>query len=54
LATLNFATCGDHLRKRCSSAAICGLTIAPVAFLKVLFIDRMLWVTEVDGNPVNG
>lgn len=35
-------------------AAICGLTIAPVAFLKVLFIDRMLWVTEVDGNPVNG
>lgn len=35
-------------------AAICGLTIAPVAFLKVLLIDRMLWVTEVDGNPVNG
>ena len=35
-------------------AAVCGLTIAPVAFLKVLLIDRMLWVTEVDGNPVNG
>jgi len=35
-------------------AAVCGLTIAPVAFLKVLFVDRMLWVTEVDGNPVNG
>ena len=35
-------------------AAVCGLTIAPVAFLKVLLVDRMLWVTEVDGNPVNG
>lgn len=35
-------------------AAVCGLTIAPVAFLKVLFIDRLFWITEVDGNPVNG
>ena len=35
-------------------AAVCGLTIAPVAFLKVLFVDRMLWVTEVNGNPING
>ena len=24
-------------------AFVCGLTIAPVAFLKVLFIDRMFW-----------
>ena len=30
-------------------AAICGLTVAPVAFLKVLFIDRMLWATEING-----
>ena len=35
-------------------AAVCGLTIAPVAFLKVLFVDRMLWVTETNGTPVNG
>ena len=30
-------------------AAVCGLTVAPVAFLKVLFIDRMLWATEING-----
>ena len=30
-------------------AIVCGLTVAPVAFLKVLFIDRMLWATDING-----
>lgn len=30
-------------------AMVCGLTVAPVAFLKVLFIDRMLWATDING-----
>jgi len=33
-------------------AFLCGLTIAPVAFLKVLFIDGMYWQTDVNGFAV--
>ena len=33
-------------------AIVCGLTVAPVAFLKVLFIDRMLWATDINGMLV--
>ena len=33
-------------------AILCGLTVAPVAFLKVLFIDGMFWATEVNGFTV--
>lgn len=33
-------------------AFLCGLTIAPIAFLKVLFIDGMFWETSVNGFTV--